>query len=321
MRRRNLLSAIGLAAAWPSLARAQAAPNVRVGAAVAVDRSGYRWFLGRMTELGYIEGRNFIFDVVDVRGHVERSAEALGEVLQRKPDVILAFGSEPTLKAALTATRSVPIVMVSFGFDPLALGYVTSLARPTGNVTGLVAQQIELTVKRLQLVRDMFPDSRAAIMFWDRLAADQWRAAANAADGIGLRLTSAEFKELPYDYERAFAEAPPEARKILLVLAGPAFLNDAARLAKLALDHGAASFFTDRQWVDLGGLMSYGISVDALQRRAADYVDRIARGAKPSELPIEQPTKFELVINLRTAKTLGLTIPPALLVRADAVIE
>jgi putative ABC transport system substrate-binding protein len=212
--------------------------------------------------------------------------------------------------------------MVAIDYDPLARGYVSSLARPGGNVTGISIPQIELTEKRLQIVREAFPDVPAIAVFWDKISADQWHAAENAAPKLGLRLAGIEFREQPYDYERALAQLPLEHRRVLMVLTSPIFaVPDRARLPDFALRHRMASIFSLRQYVDVGGLMSYGVSFTALYRRSAEIVDRVARGAKPADLPIEQPTTFEFVANLKTARALGLHIPPTFLARADEVIE
>ena len=326
MRRRDVIAMLGGAAvAWPRNVHAQAAPTLRLGEPIIVPRSSpsQAAFEQRLHELGYIEGQNFtlVGTDLDIQGHLELIGAATQELVRRKVDILMAFGPEAFLKAAHAATQTVPIVMVAIGYDPIALGYVTGLARPTGNITGIVFQQIEVTVKRLQLMRDAFPDMRSATVFWDRDGADSWRAAENAAAGLGLRLEGVEFRDQPYDYERGLGSVSEEARRILFVINSTMFFVDRKRLADFALSHGMASVFWERELVDAGGLMSYGASLTGLYRRAADYVDRIARGAKPSDLPIEQPTRFELVINLNTAKTLGITIPPMLLVRADAVIE
>ena len=225
------------------------------------------------------------------------------------------------MKSALAATRTVPIVMVALDFDPLALGYVTNLARPTGNVTGLFLQQIELSAKRVQLASDAFPEIRAATVFWDRQSSDLWLAARVAAVTLGLSLAGIELNEPPYNYELALGQISPDHRDTLIVMISPVFFSDRARLAEFALRHRMRSVCPLREFVEAGGLMSYGVSFTALGQRAAAYVDRIARGAKPSDLPIEQPTKFELVINLKTAKTLGIEVPPTLIARADEVIE
>jgi putative ABC transport system substrate-binding protein len=178
-----------------------------------------------------------------------------------------------------------------------------------------------LTVKRLQFVKEAFPDMQAATVFWDRVSADQWSAASGVSAKLGLRLAGVELREQPYDYDQALVQAAPDYRKNLFVLASPFFFRDRARLADLALHNRILSVFALREWVDAGGLLSYGPSYTGMYRRFADHVDRIGRGAKPGDLPIEQPTKFELVINLRTAKVLGLDIGPSLLARADEVIE
>ena len=160
-----------------------------------------------------------------------------------------------------------------------------------------------------------------ATMFWDQSSADQWQAAQNAAGLLGLRLSGIELREPPYDYERALGEAPPDHRGIVIVATSVFFFRDRARIADFASRHRIPSMFVFREWVEAGGLMSYGPNVTALFGRVADFVDRIARGAKPADLPIEQPTKFELVLNLKTAKAIGIELPTGILLRADDVIE
>jgi ABC-type uncharacterized transport system substrate-binding protein len=325
MKRRHFITLLGGAAVvWPLAARAQQSPAIlRVGLVGVQPRTTaiYVAFLQRMAELGYEEGKNFVLDYVQVP-NIEGYERGYQELAGRKVDILFASGPEIGLKSALAATGTQPIVMVAVDYDPLARGYVTSLARPPGNLTGIFFQQIELTPKRLQLVKEAFPDSQAVIVFWDRISADQWRAAQSAAPGLGLRLVGIEFREQPYDYERALAQLPSEDHRALIVLTSPVFaVPDRARLPDFALRHRLASMFSLREFVNVGGFMSYGASFTAMFRRAAEYVDRIARGAKPADLPIEQPTKFELVINLKTAKALGLNIPDRLLALADEVIE
>jgi putative tryptophan/tyrosine transport system substrate-binding protein len=323
MRRRNFIRAItGLAATWPLAARAQYSGVLRVGMVAAQPRSSapYAAFLQRLTELGYQQGKNLAFEFIQATT-AEDYARADRELIERGVNVLMAAGTEVALKAALGATDTVPIVMLAIDYDPIALGYVTSLARPAGKITGIFLQQIELTTKRLQVVKDMFPDLRAATVFWDWISADQFRAVQSAAPALEVQLFGSELREQPYDYEKALAEAPPDYRSWLFVMTSPFVFRDRARLAEFALRHRAASVFAFREWVDVGGLLSYGPSINGMYRRAAEYVDRIARGAKPSDLPIEQPTKFEFVLNLKTAKAIGLTTPTSLLLRADEVIE
>src|SRR5262249_36951841 len=237
------------------------------------------------------------------------------------PDVILAIGPEVGLKSALAVTRTLPIVMIAIDYDPFARGYVTNLARPSGNVTGVVFQQIELAAKRIQLIKDAFPDRRAAPMFWDPCAADQWQAGRSTAATLGLQLFGIELRELPYDYEAALDQAPLDHRGMLIVPTSPFFFLDRARLADFALRHRIISMFVFREWVNAGGLLCYGPSLTALFVRVAEFVERMARGARPGDLPIEQPTKFEMVVNLKTAKAIGIELPTAILLRADEVIE
>jgi putative tryptophan/tyrosine transport system substrate-binding protein len=312
----------GAAAAWPRVPWGRSAGILRVGMVAAQPRSSppYAAFLHRLAELGYQQGQNLDFEFIQAVKS-EDYARGNRELVTRGVNILVAPGTEIALKSALEATTTLPIVMVAIDYDPIALGYVTSLARPTGNVTGILLQQIELTTKRLQVVKDAFPELRAATVFWDWISADQWHAAQNAAPAFGLQLFGSELGEQPYDYENALAQAPADHRAWLFVMTSPFVFRDRARLAEFALQHRTASVFAFREWVDAGGLLSYGPSINGMYRRAADYVDRIAHGAKPSDLPIEQPTTFEFVLNLKTARAIGIATPTALLLRADEVIE
>jgi len=324
MRRREFITLLGGAAAWPLAAQAQqpAKKMLRVGTVSGTQKLSPQWiaFLRRMAELGYQEGKTFAFDLLPAANE-EGYETGYRTLVAREPDIIMATGVEIALKSALAATRTLPIVMIAIDYDPFARGYVTSMARPSGNVTGVFFQQIELAAKRIQLVKDAFPNMSAATMFWDQASADQWQASQNVAPKLGLRLFGIELREPPYDYERAFGEAPADHRGMLIVATSVFFFRDRARIAELAVRHRTVSMFVFREWVDAGGLLSYGPSITGLFARVADFVDRIARGAKPADLPIEQPTKFELVVNLKTAKALGLTIPEPFLLLADEVIE
>ena len=325
MRRRDFITLLGgAAAAWPLAARAQQPTKIlRVGTVAGTPRSSPQWvaFNRRMGELGYQEGRNFSFDFLQAASSADEYEVLYRKLAARVPDVILAIGPEIGLRSALAVTRTLPIVMIAIDYDPLARGYVTSLARPSGNVTGVVFQQIELAAKRIQLIKDGFPDRLAATMFWDKLSADQWEAARSTAAMLGLQLSGIELRESPYDYEVAFDQAPLDHRGMLIVPTSPSFFRDRARLADFALRHRILSMFVFREWVDAGGLLCYGPSITALFGRVAEFVDRIARGAQPADLPIEQPTRFEMVVNLKTAKAIGIELPTAILLRADEVIE
>jgi len=279
-----------------------------------------------MRELGYVEGQNYTMDYFDLQGRLEGYGDAMRQLLERKADLIVAFGPEEALKTAVAATkevaatRTVPIVMAAIDFDPFALGYVTSLARPTGNLTGVVLDQIELASKRLQMVKDAFPAVGKAMVFWDAPSGDQWYATRDSAAKLGIDLAGVELRNYPYDYARALAQAP-EHRAFLYVMTSPLLARDRERLVQFTLINRLPSMSVFREHVDQGGLMSYGPSRNAMSRRVADYVHRIARGAKPSDLPIERPTNFEAVINLRIAKALGVEFSQAMLLRADEVIE
>jgi putative ABC transport system substrate-binding protein len=274
-----------------------------------------------MAQLGYEQGNNFDLEFVQVPS-VGKYEATYREIAARNVDVILALDPEIALKSALAVAGPLPIVMIAIDYDPLARGYVPSLARPSGNITGLFFQQIELTTKRLQLMQEALPEMKAVTVLWDQISADQWRAAESAAAPLGMRVSGIEMRAQPYDYDGALAQAGQDQRGGLMVLASPVFgIPDRRRLPDFALRRRRPSMFVTRDYAAAGGLMSYGPSFAAMGRRAAEYVDRIAKGAKPADLPIEQPTKFEFVVNLKTAKMLGITIPQSILLRADELIE
>jgi putative ABC transport system substrate-binding protein len=324
MKRREFITLLGGAAALrPATLLAQdSVKMLRVGAVSGQPKNSPFWqpFVQRMVELGYEEGKNFVFNLITA-SNFDGFEAGYRELVARNVDIILAPGPEISLKSALASSSTKPIVMVAIDYDPLARGYVTSLARPTGNITGVFLQQIELTEKRVQLLKSAFPDLKAATVFRDRITTDQWEAAQRAGASLGLRLSEIEFIDPPFDYDKALAQAPPDSRGTVLVMVSPFFFRDRAKQADFALRNRIVTMFGFREWADAGGLMSYGVSVSSMQRLAAGYVDRVARGVKPADLPIEQPTKFELVINLKTAKTLGITFPQSFLATADEVIE
>jgi len=326
MNRRCFIALMAGAATSPRLAAEAAGdpPKVfRLGMlSFTPPGPGIRALEQRLQTLGWQEGRNLQIDFVRLdETDADRSLTMAAELVGRGVDAIFAGGPELAIKAAVTATRTVPVVMIANDYDPVARGYVASLARPGGNVTGVFLQQIELTPKRLQFLAEAVPDMTRVVVLWDRFSADQFEAAREAARSLKIPLDGIECTDPPYDYERALAGVEGGHRDALLQMTSPVFFVDRQRLAAVALDHRLPSMFAVRQWVDEGGLMSYGASLTDMGRLAADYVDRIAKGAKPADLPIQQPTRFELVINLNTAKALGLTVPLSILGRADEVIE
>jgi putative ABC transport system substrate-binding protein len=247
---------------------------------------------------------------------------AVGEFARRGVDVIVTGGQDAALKAAITATaaRSTPVVFRAVDFDPLAKGNIASLSHPGGNLTGVVFEQPELNAKRLDLLIQAAPHIARVILLYDVVSLDQRDAVTNAASALGIPLQAIERHSPPYDYEEALA-GTDGARGDALMTTSSAFGGPAAAIAEAALRHRLPSIGVLRRSAEAGFLMSYGPNVSDMFRISADYVDKILKGAKPADLPVQQPTKFELVINLKTANALGLTIPPAILARADEVIE
>ncbi len=277
-----------------------------------------------LRDLGYVEGRNVVIEIRDAEGKPERLPALAAELVALKVDVIVAPNT-PQALAAKQATRTLPIVF-SFVADPVASGLVTSLARPGGNVTGLSSLTPELVGKRLELLTQAVRGvSRVAVLLQpgfqgERTEKDMLKGADVAARALGVRLQFVEAQG-PADIDRAFSDMTRARAGALTVLGSTMFISERRRLVDLAAKNRLPAVYARREYVDAGGLMSYGSNIADLFRRTATYVDKILKGAKPADLPVAQPTKFELVINLKTAKALGLTIPPALLGRADEVIE
>jgi len=282
-------------------------------------------FLQGLRDLGYVEGRNLLIEYRDAAGKTDRFPALAAELVALKVDVIVAGGGTLAALAAKQATTTLPIVFAGVG-NPVAEGLVTSLARPGGNVTGLSLVQQELVGKSLELLKQAVPEvSRVALLLKpdampDRAKKDRLNAADVAARALGVRLQVVEARG-PEDFDRAFSDMTRARAGALAVLATPVFDSERRRLVDLAAKNRLPTVYSYRPYVEAGGLMSYGPDLADSFRRAATYVDKILKGAKPADLPIEQPTKFELVINLKTAKTLGLTIPQSLLLRADEIIQ
>ena len=324
IRRREFITLLGGAvAAWPLAARAQKTKTLRLGIVAVTPRTGPLWvtFEQRLRQLGYVDGQNLTIEFIQVDLQDDTIHAAITKIVSSDVDIIITGGNEFIVKAALAATKVIPIVIAAIDYDPLALGYVASIARPGGNVTGLFAEQIDLASKRLQLMKEVVPGSQKMVVFWDRASAGQWQAAQTTAKTLGLQVAGIELRDEPYDYERALGMAPADHRGALIAMSSPIFWNDRKRLTEFTLRRGLAAMFAQREFVDLGALLSYGPNLVALFERQAEYVDRIAKGTKPADLPVEQPIKFELIVNLKTARALGLDVPTSLLLRADEVIE
>ena len=325
MNRRTFLSAVtGSLLAAPLAAEAQPAGKVcRVGYLEEGLLRPRTWeaFRERLHELGYVEGQTVAFEVRWADSRLDQLTRLAGELVRLEVDVILTAGSEAAL-AAKKATTNVPIVMATTG-DPVGLGLVATLARPGGNVTGLTTVNRELSGKRLEMVGEALPRVSRIGLLWQRtnkIDALTRREAEEAAQRLGMRL-KAYGVEGPKDFDRAFNAIAADHTDAVLVATSPMFRSHRHSLIDLALKHRLPTMFSVPEYAEAGGLMTYGPSTTELFRRAAVFVDKILKGAQPGDLPIEQPTKFELVINLKTAKALGLTIPPSLLQRADQVIE
>jgi len=281
---------------------------------VAAFREGLR-------QLGYVDGQNLSIRYQWAEGRQERLAVLARELVQLKPDVIVTSGTPGGL-AAKEATQSIPIVMAVAG-DPLAAGLVSSLARPGANVTGLAALAPELDVKRLELLKQVLPKlSRVAVLLnpVNPMSEIDWRALQPAGDTLGVRLQRVEVRR-PEDLENALATIKAARPDGLLIIPDRTLLIYRGAIVQFIVSHRLPGVFPYREFAVEGGLMAYGPDYKDMFRRAATYVDRILKGAKPADLPVEQPTKFELVINLKTPKAIGLTIPPPVLARADQVIE
>jgi putative ABC transport system substrate-binding protein len=316
--------ALGLLCA-PLASEAQRPGNIaRVGmlnAAQPRSTSFIQAFEHHLRDLGYVEGQNLLFEFRTGEGQAERYPALAAELLRLPVDVLVVTGPEATLRAAKDATHTIPIVMVAIDYDPVARGYIAGLPRPGGNITGLFLQQLDLTGKRLELLKDVLPQLTRVAVLWDAFSADQLPVAEAAARGLGVQLHPLELRHPPYDYASAFSAAAAGRAEALLPLMSPVFFRERAPLLALAGTHHLPAIFGQRGFVEAGGLMAYGANLDNMYRRAADYVAKILKGTQPADLPVEQPVKFELVINLKTAQALGLTIPPIVLFRADEVIK
>jgi len=274
-----------------------------------------------LRELGYLEGKNILIDYRYSEGKLDRLNELAAELVRLKVDVILTSGSTST-RAAKEATVTIPIVMGQDP-DPVGNGFLASLARPGGNITGLSSLGREISGKRLELLKEIVPKvSRVAVLADSTQPGNpqSLREMELAARALALGLQYLEIRD-PKDIETAFREASKGRADAVLVLGGSVLNSNRAQVSDLAAKNRLPSMHSQREFTDIGGLMFYGASVTEMFRRSATYVDKILKGAKPADLPVEQPTKFELVINLKAAKQIGLTIPPEVLMRADKVIR
>jgi putative tryptophan/tyrosine transport system substrate-binding protein len=308
------------------LAEAQQAKKIlRIGFLYGGSSSfysaGIKEILQRLRELGYVEGKNIVFEYRYAEGKLDRLPHLAAELVHLKLDLIVT-SSMPGVLAAKKASGTVPIVFMTIS-DPVGSGLVASLARPGGNITGLTILGRELAGKRLELLKEIFPKiSRVAVLWNSANAAQipQWKEAELAAQGVGVQLQSAEVRSIN-DFDGAFSAILNERAQALFTTPDPLNSSQAMRIVDFATKNRLPAMYSHPEFVDGGGLMSYSPSYTYIYQRVAIYVDKILKGAKPADLPVEQPMKFEFVINLQTAEKIGVTIPPDVLARADRVIK
>jgi putative ABC transport system substrate-binding protein len=325
MKRRTVLLSIG-AIALGIARRSSAQPATRIYRVafitvasgrdapqnVAVER--------RFRELGYIEGKNFAFEFRSLAGRWDKLPEVAAGLAQTRPEVIISPGGELQLRAVRQAMGTTPIVMIAVDFDPVEKNFIASLARPGGNITGLTLRQPESAAKRLELLKEALPKVTRVAALFDASTRDQLYAAEDAAKKLGIALLPHELRGSPYDFEAALsATAAAKAQAVLALSSGTFFMLRDQMIG--AANKHRLPVFANPNYAEAGALVSFGASFPHMYARAVDYADRILKGAKPAEMPVEQPTKFELIVNLKTAKSLGITLPPPMLLRADRVIE
>jgi putative tryptophan/tyrosine transport system substrate-binding protein len=328
MYRRDFIALLaGMSAPWASpLYAQQTAKRARIGVLGAstgnpVMGPAYRAFVEELRRLGFDEGKNLTVEHRPTEQNLAALSADAKELASLNVDALVALGAEPSLKACIAASRTIPIVFVANNFDPIALGYVTSLAKPGGNVTGVFLRQTELAEKQVDLLMEAFPDRKRLAVFWDDISANQFVSAERRAKLLGLQVRSFKLDNPPYDFEAAFRFITDVDPQMLLVLSSPFFAQQSGRVTELAIHHRLPSMFIFRAYTEGGGLMSYGADNVAMYRQSARHVAKILRGANPADLPVEQPTKFEFAVNLKTAKALNIELPTSILLRANNVIE
>jgi putative tryptophan/tyrosine transport system substrate-binding protein len=328
MKRREFITLLsGAAAPWPLAAGAQqldGKAHVGVlgpGLDIVIARVGNEAFVAELQKLGFSQGKNLQLDYRRTDQGMERAVAGARELVAAKSEIIVAVGPEISLRAALAPNSGMPIVILAFNYDPIARGYVESLAHPGGNITGVFNRQPELAVKQLQLLMEAFPEKNQLGILWDEQTTEQFDSAEQEAQKNQLAMKSIKLTSPPYDFEKAFRAAKEHGVQILLVLSSPLFAPHHKEIVDLSMRYQLPTMFTFKYYVEAGGLMSYGVDTEPLYRRGAAFVAKILRGAKASDLPVEQASNFELTVNLKTAKAAGFTLPTSILLRANEVIE
>src|SRR5690349_14011510 len=294
----------------------------RIGILIAASTSFYsarvEALRQRLREIGYVEGKNIVIDYRYAEGKLERLPDLAAELVRLKVDVIVAAPT-PAALAAKKASGTIPIVFTDIATDPAEIGLVSSLARPGGNITGLNVMAADLDVKRLELLKEAFPKVARVALLWAS-SANLFAELEPSAKALGIKLQSLSVQSLE-DFDRVFAQAKRDGAQALITTPSPLINSQQRQVLDFAATNRLPAMYQTSEWVEAGGLMSYAPNFTDLWRRAADFVDKILKGAKPADLPVEQPIKFEFLVNLKTAKQIGLTIPPSVLAKADRVIR
>jgi len=329
MRRREFITFLGGAAVshWPLAARAQQlGKSARLGVFGSslnnpIYALPYAGFLEELQKAGFRNQENLQveFRPIDQPGS-DLKALAV-EIIRSRVDVILVAGPLAGLQAMIAAGSDIPVVILAINYDPIEHGYVKSLSRPGGIVTGVFMRQTELAEKQVELLTQALPGKTHLAILWDAFSADQFEAGRRRAQAFGLQTQSFKLENPPYDFEATFRAIAAAQQDMLLVLSSQHFGPHARRIAALTLQFRLPAMFIFRGYADAGGLMSYGADFKAMFRQCAAYVAKLLQGAKPGDLPVEQPNKFEMVLNLRSARQIGVEIPSSILLRADEVIE
>jgi putative ABC transport system substrate-binding protein len=302
---------------------AQQPSNVPVVGALMLNEGPHEPVVEEMRKglraLGYVEGRNITIEYRLAQGQVDRLPRLAEELVGLKVDVIFV-GTESSARAAKQATNVIPIVLVAHDYDPVAAGLIASLNRPGGNVTGVFSRQSHLVAKRLELLKEALPGVSRVAVFWDSFGQRQLDELTPAARSLGVRLELVELRA-PYDFKEAFKAAKRKRAGALMCLVSPMFNAEHARIAALAIENGLPAIFQEQYVVEAGGFLSYGPDPADAFGRSAYFIDRLLKGAKPSDLPVEQVSTIKLVVNLKTAKALGISVPESILLRADKVVQ
>jgi putative tryptophan/tyrosine transport system substrate-binding protein len=326
VKRREFITLLGgAAAAWPLAAGADQR-IARVGVlgpsldSVPAVKTAYPFFSAELRKLGFEAGRNLLVEYRSFDQGPAQAAAQVKELADWKADALFVISIEFALRAAAAAQPPIPIIMAAINFDPVAKGFVQSLSRPSGNITGVDTRWEEITAKQVEVLQEAFPDRKSLGVLWDAVSAEQFRAERETA-ARGLELRGFSFEKPPYDFAAAFRTLAQDGAQMVLISSSPLFSLYSVKIAELAIEHRLPTMFILKFYVEDGGLMSYGVDFAWVMRRGASFVAKILRGAKPADLPVEQADRFEFAVNLKTAKAIGVTLPTATLLRADEVIE